>query len=321
MNEFDEMEQMFADSMIVEPVNKIEEEELEIQTDEDVEAVLGVVEVEPVFEEPEPVNAVAPKVFYGSKGKEIEDEAFREKLKSQFDSSIYDLEWLDDFLVYVSNLEDKKKRDFILKVSNENLRNNPRKQYEFLMRHTFPFIAGRMEVVLAKMSKDMSQTIGSWTAEITKPLHATIKYNNDLIRAIQDAEGGSLENIKAEGVNSVKKLELALDKLIEREKEISNGHVSKVQSEILIIRTQVSEWRSACESALKEAEAKVLKARSKQIDDVLGSSIDKAVEDFTERTGIKKESPLKTFLFHAGSCFVGIWFFYVVAKHFPGIVI
>lgn len=335
MNDFDEMEKMFADSMIVESEEK-KEEVIEVQTDEEIEAELGEVEEEPVFEEPEPVEPEpeldtswkAPKkestVFYGTAGKRIEDEATKERLKSYFDESMLDLEAFNDFLTYVSSLEDKAQRDLILKVSNDNLRNNPRKQYEFLLRHTFPFVVARMEMKLSQLSQTMSETISDWAVQITKPLSATIKYNNDLIRAIQDAEGSSIEALEVKTNASIKKLEVALDKIIEREKEISNGHDKKAQAEITKVQAEIKLWKDTCESALKKAQADVINARSKQIDDILGSAVDTAVAELMTKMKdvmLNRESPLKKFLFYAGASFAGIWLFAVIAKHFPGIVI
>lgn len=308
MSDFDDLMGSFNQT----PIEKtVVNETEEIQTDEEIDFVPGVVEEEP--EEAVEVAPVvqAPKVFYGTHGKAIEDESFRESFRACFLENLRDIEWFDDFVVFVSEIEDKEKRSLIHKVAKEFIANNETKQYEFLLRYGMPVMIYQARSALA-----------DWSSEITKPLEENNKRLNLLMTAIGNAESTSIASIRENAIQEIERLREFGDQIVKREVAASKGRVSENEKALELAQKRIEELLATVQTELQKKEVQVLNKTRKSVEDVLGAASDAIVEEHLKRVkeATENDSPVKKFLFYAAASFSGMYAFAVIMKHFPNFV-
>ncbi len=335
MNEYNNMDEMFADTTTIELQTNKSESLNEIQIDDDVEALPGVSEEEHEEVVPEPVPVVvktsptvqAPKtslvvdtVFYGSKGKQLEDEAFVEQIKSYFSDLIKELDWFDDFIVFLMQIEDEEKKQIINRITKDNIRNNESMQYEFIMRYSTPFYLYRLKAISNNIVLGVEKSIKGYGSETKTLLVNNFNQLSKVINAMNGAEKASLESIKLSGKNEIEKIQVYLDKIIEREVHSSKGRVNELKAEVDRLVQKINEIEASSKADLDSAKKSVLKNVKQNIEDVLGASSDKIADEFIESLKKKTANTWKNALYYAGCAFAGVWLFAIVAKHFPSIV-
>lgn len=229
MDELDDLMGSFEDNLIVS--SKEEVQSSEYQVDGLVQAEEGVFEDSPEEEEVETKpQFVEPSsnTFYGSRGLDIEQEQFRDSFKSLFLENIQGVEWFDDFVMFVSEIEDKDQRALIHKVAKTYGSNNLTKQYEFLMRFSMPVALYQMRSAL-----------GDWASEITKPLKENSKQLNSLMNAITKAESSSISSIHENGNMELDRIREFGDQIAKQIIAKSNGRSEEIEKALALAEARI----------------------------------------------------------------------------------
>lgn len=332
MNDFDTMEQMFADSIIEEPNN---EPEL-MQSDSDMKFEDGPYEEEvvPVEVEEEPV-VEAPKVFYGSKRLElshsVEDEAFKEEFRAYFDEIFQHLDYFEDFVSYVANMKDLKQRATILELSKGS-RNNLSKQKELWFTLIKPYSAHKSAIMLQAAANSInsqledcintfSNSVQGWQVQLADPLRKVVAKFNEVIIAINASTESAVDSVKASGEVEIAKVQTVFDKIAQKEVISSKGRIAEgeqkakaLELQLAVLEKKISELETTMKAGIKSGIATerqfALQAFKTSAIDVLGAAADSVLASIS----------LKVIAIGVGCGFGGVWLFAVVAKHFPGIV-
>ena len=334
MNDFETMEEMFADSMIKEPK---QEPEL-IQSDGDVKFEDGPYEEEPLPVEVEEEPVEVPDGYYGSKASQVLqgeiDEGFREEFRNYFDEVFHHLDYFEDFVAYVSSMQDINKRNTLLELSKGS-RNNLSKQKELWFSLMTPFSAhgnammiqaaiNAMRTELGLSTDKFSGTLQKWQIDMETPLRKVTNKVNEVVKAINATEETAVEVVQATGKVEIAKIQAVFDKIIEKEVASSKGRSGQLQQEYDLLEKKIEFLEKQIESLIATTKAGVLKERQisseeykKHAIDVLGAAADSVAE---EAIGKINSITAKAIAIGVGCGFGGVWLFAVVAKHFPGIV-